>query len=113
MPPGERQLRLVPACPPGDARGDLALTAVIFAIALLPLASALAGVGEWGGGSLGLGTLGVLFAGRELCVRLASLRRARPPSGRGAGPRGARGPAGPARRGRGLLRATPGARPGA
>lgn len=49
----------------GEA-GDLGLMATIFAVALLPLACAAAGVGRWGGGTLGLGAVGSLFAGREL-----------------------------------------------
>ena len=57
----------------GDA-GDLGLTATIFAVALLPLACAAAGIGEWGSGSLGLGTAGCLFAGRELWSRLVASR---------------------------------------
>jgi hypothetical protein len=50
----------------GDDVGDLGLTVVIFVTALVPLVCELAGIGHWGDGSLGLGTVGVLFAGREL-----------------------------------------------
>jgi hypothetical protein len=59
---------------PGPAQGeaarrelpDLGVTAMLFLVAALPLASALAGVGKWDEASLGLGTLGVLLAGREI-----------------------------------------------
>jgi hypothetical protein len=79
----ERHLRLVPPTPPGgEARSseieDVGLTAMIFLVAALPLASAIAGVGRWGDGSLGLGTVGVLLAGRELCAWLVARCRRRP-----------------------------------
>jgi hypothetical protein len=50
---------------------------MILAVAGLPLASELAGVGEWSGASLGLGTLGVVFASRELCRALLEGSRGR------------------------------------
>lgn len=66
----ERHLHAVPPCALEEAvtgeLGDLGLTATIFAVALLPIVCDLAGLGRWGGGSLGLGTLGALLAGREL-----------------------------------------------
>lgn len=71
MPLDSAHLHVVLPCPgqqePRESElGDLGLTATIFAIALLPIACDIAGIGRWGGGSLGLGTLGVLLAGREL-----------------------------------------------
>jgi hypothetical protein len=57
---------------------DLGLTLAIFLVAAIPLASTFAGLGVWDERSLGLGTLGVLFAGRELLAPLvARLRRER------------------------------------
>jgi hypothetical protein len=44
---------------------------MIFLVAALPLASTIAGVGRWDDGSLGLGTVGVLWSGRELWRALA------------------------------------------
>jgi hypothetical protein len=55
--------------------GDVGLTVMIFLVAALPLVSAMAGIGRWDHVSLGLGTLGVLFAGRELCTWLLATRR--------------------------------------
>ncbi len=55
----------------------MALVAAIFAVAAVPLACDAAGLGHWGGVSLGLGTLGALFAGRELARSAASAWRAR------------------------------------
>ena len=80
MPSFEIPLRLVPPCPredepPAGDLGDVGLLVMIFVVAALPLASALAGIGRWDGGSLGLGTLGVLVTGRELCVWLLARRR--------------------------------------
>lgn len=73
-------LRLVPAPPvegeDAAAPGDVGLTAVALVIAALPLALAVAGVGRWDDGSVGLGTVGVIFAGRALLAGL--LPRARP-----------------------------------
>jgi hypothetical protein len=76
----ERHLHVVPPCPrerepPQSALDDLGVTAMIFAVALLPIASQIAGIGRWGDGSLGLGTLGVVLAGRELWTWLAASRR--------------------------------------
>jgi hypothetical protein len=85
MPVIERRLHAIlpgpheEGAPPGEL-GDLLLMVTIFAVAILPIASELAGVGRWGSGSLGLGTLGVLFTGRALCACLVARLR----SGRGA-----------------------------
>lgn len=84
MPLAERHLHVVPPsprpAPPDHEPGDLGLTALIFVVALLPIACDLAGIGRWSGASLGLGTLGVLLAGRELWGGLvASGRRGRLP----------------------------------
>jgi hypothetical protein len=57
---------------------DVGLTLFLFLVAAFPLASAIAGVGRWSQASLGLGTLGVLLAGRELGARaLARWRKRR------------------------------------
>lgn len=77
MPGVESHLHVVPPCPreddaPAGDVGDAALVLMIFVVAALPLASALAGLGRWDGGSLGLGTLGVLVTGRELGVWLVA-----------------------------------------
>jgi hypothetical protein len=85
MFPAERHLHLVRAAPAegeGAARerDDVGVTLVLFLVAALPPASALAGVGRWSEASLGLGTLGVLLAGRELGAQLlARCRRGRRP----------------------------------
>lgn len=80
----ERHLHVVPPAPPESEAPseapsreleDVGLTMGVFLVAALPLASAIAGVGRWGKGSLGLGTLGVLLAGRELCAWLVARRR--------------------------------------
>ena len=74
--------RLVPTAgsPSGrrrPAQHDLGLTLFIFLVAALPLASELAGVGEWDPRSLGVGAVGVLLAGRELVApAVARIRRA-------------------------------------
>jgi hypothetical protein len=62
--------------PVGDL-GDFSLTLFILVISMLPLICLRAGVGSWGGGSLGLGTAGALLAGRELCLHLAARLRSR------------------------------------
>jgi hypothetical protein len=73
-------LRLVPTAgsPSGRCRPalhDLGLTLFIFLVAAFPLASAIAGAGEWDQRSLGVGAVGVLLAGRELVVPiLAGIR---------------------------------------
>jgi hypothetical protein len=82
MPLVDRHLHVVPPFlyqeePPESELGDVGLTAMIFAIALLPIACDLAGIGRWGDGSLGLGTLGVLLAGRELWAWLVAVVRSR------------------------------------
>jgi hypothetical protein len=53
-------------------REDVGLVAMIFLVSAVPLASVLVGIGRWDHVSLGLGTLGVLFAGRELCTWLVA-----------------------------------------
>lgn len=92
----ERHLRVVPPAPagseaPSSEGADVGLTTAIFLIAALPLASAIAGVGRWDDASLGLGTLGVLLTGRELCAWLVARHRARRSgsgsSSPGSGPR--------------------------
>jgi hypothetical protein len=60
---------------PRASSGDVGLTVMIFLVAAVPLVSELAGIGRWDHLSLGLGTLGVLFAGRELCTWLLAIRR--------------------------------------
>jgi hypothetical protein len=52
-----------------SALDDVGLTLFLFLVAALPLASVIAGIGRWGQASLGLGTLGVLLAGRELAAQ--------------------------------------------
>jgi hypothetical protein len=77
MSNAERHLRLVPpasaerGASPGELE-DVGVTLMIFLVAALPLASSIAGLGRWSDGSLGLGTLGVLLAGRELCAWLVA-----------------------------------------
>lgn len=99
----ETHLHVVAPCALDEAAaselGDLGLTATIFAVGLLPIACDLAGVGRWGASSLGLGTMGVLLAGRELGGwarrALSGSGRAGPPArrprgwGTGQGERGA------------------------
>jgi hypothetical protein len=61
-------------------RKDVGLTLFLFLVAAFPLASEMAGIGRWGQASLGLGTLGVLLAGRELgALALARWRNRRRP----------------------------------
>lgn len=67
----ERHLHVVRTSPAereavSSALGDVGLTITIFVVSALPLVSGIAGVGQWDDRSLGLGTLGVLLAGREL-----------------------------------------------
>jgi hypothetical protein len=75
-------LRLVPTAGSPSGRGrpalhDLGLTLFIFLVAAFPLASAIAGMGEWDQRSLGVGAVGALLAGRELVAPvLARIRRA-------------------------------------
>jgi hypothetical protein len=81
MSPVERHLHLVRTSPaegegPAKDRDDVGITLMLFLLSALPPASALAGVGRWSQASLGLGTLGVLLAGRELgALLLARCRR--------------------------------------
>jgi hypothetical protein len=77
MPPAETRLHLVPRAPgAGEERSgsheDVGLTSFLLLVASVPLASAAAGIGRWDATTLGLGTLGVLFAGRELGALVAS-----------------------------------------
>jgi hypothetical protein len=78
-----RHLRLVPpgrddlAPPPAGTAEDLVLDAAIFLVGAVPLVATLAGVGRWGDGSRGIGTIGVLLAGRELWRWAAARVRAR------------------------------------
>ena len=88
----ERPLRVVTPGKPEEGAAssgleDLGVTVMIFLVAALPLVSAIAGFGHWSEGSLGLGTVGVLLAGRELCARaFARCSRPRcPPSSIAAG----------------------------
>lgn len=79
MPPASSHLRVARPSPawaePTESDlGDLGVTAMIFAVGLLPVACELAGIGRWGGGSLGLGTAAALLAGRELWARLVAGR---------------------------------------
>ena len=106
MPVLERHLHAVPATAHEHATselGEVGLVATIFAVALLPMVCDLAGIGRWDGASLGLGTLGVLLAGRALGAwlmarargwaprrsRQRSERRQGAASSAGQGPRGA------------------------
>jgi hypothetical protein len=82
MSPAERHLHVVRTSPTaGDEAPseleDVGLTLAIFLVAAFPLASAMAGIGQWDPGSLGLGTLGVLLAGRELGASLIARCRSR------------------------------------
>lgn len=77
-------LRSVPAetPPPEEGRSpggheDLGVVALVLVISLVPLASALAGIGRWDGGTLGLATLGMLFAVSVLVTRGLASRRPR------------------------------------
>lgn len=72
-------LRPIPPSGAAERRSDhedLGLTAGILATSALPLALAGAGLARWEETSVGLGTLGVLFAGRELLRALAARARA-------------------------------------
>ncbi len=78
MPVLERHLHAVPATAHEHATselGEVGLVATIFAVALLPMVCDLAGIGRWDGASLGLGTLGVLLAGRALGAWLMARAR--------------------------------------
>jgi hypothetical protein len=55
---------------------DLAFTAAIFAISILPLAAEVTHAGHWGNTAMGFGTLGALFAGRALWTRAVQAFRA-------------------------------------
>jgi hypothetical protein len=82
MSPAERHLHVVRISrtapeETSSARDDLALTAFLFVVAALPLVSVIAGIGRFGQASLGLGTLGVLFAGRELAALALARWRSR------------------------------------
>jgi hypothetical protein len=79
MSGAQRSLHVVPPRASGDEdvprdRDDVGLTLMIFLVAAVPLASVAAGIGRWDAASLGLGTLGVLLAGRELYARLVARR---------------------------------------
>jgi len=56
---------------------DLVVTGTLFAVSFLPIASALAHVGRWSGGTLGLGAAGSFFAGRALWACAGAAIRAR------------------------------------
>jgi hypothetical protein len=80
MSPVERHLHVVrtAANEASSALDDVGLTLFLFVVAAFPLASVVAGIGRWGQASLGLGTLGVLLAGRELgALALARWRNRR------------------------------------
>ncbi len=64
--------------PPADmaSGGDLALLAFLVLVNLVPIAGSLAG-GRWTQGTVGLATVGVLLAGRELARELRARVRAR------------------------------------
>jgi hypothetical protein len=72
----ERRLRVVgtpmPAGPALSFFEEVGVTLMIFLVAAVPIASALSGHGRWGDGTLGLATLGVLLAGRDLGARLVT-----------------------------------------
>ena len=73
----ERHLHVVPRSPherdaPPAAIGDVGVTLMLFVVSALPLMGEAARFGRWSGTSLGLGTLGVLLAGRELWARLVA-----------------------------------------
>jgi hypothetical protein len=76
---------LRPVATPGSRAGrrrpashDVGLTLFIFLVAAFPLASAIAGVGAWDPRSLGVGTAGVVLAGRELAAHLVARLRSAP-----------------------------------
>jgi hypothetical protein len=80
MSPDERHVHVVRAAAEeaSSELGDVGLTFFLFVVAAFPLASVIAGIGRWGQASLGLGTLGVLLAGRELgALALARWRNGR------------------------------------
>ena len=68
---------LAPPARPVDVggAGDLGLASAIFAVSFLPIAGVLAGFGHWGGGTLGLGAAGAVFAGREIWAWVAARTR--------------------------------------
>jgi hypothetical protein len=77
VPTRETQLHAVPAPDPIDdprlgSLEDLGLMAMLFAIAIIPLASSLAGLGRWSDVEVGLGGVGALFTGRELVACLVA-----------------------------------------
>lgn len=55
---------------------DIGLTALILVVAALPIALAAAGLGRWEDTSVGFGTVGVVFSGRELLGELLLQARA-------------------------------------
>lgn len=80
-------LRVVAA--PAPARGichategdgsleDLAVVATLFTLSSLPIAGAVAHLGSWTQGELGLAAAGALFSGRELWASASAALRAR------------------------------------
>ncbi|GAO03806.1 hypothetical protein PSR1_02692 [Anaeromyxobacter sp. PSR-1] len=74
--PGPARTASRPAAGDGSLE-DVAVVATLFAIALLPIAGALAHLGTWTQGELGLSAAGTLFSGRELWASAFAARRAR------------------------------------
>jgi hypothetical protein len=61
---------------PGDL-GEVGLVLTILLIGLVPLVGVVAGVGSWDELSVGLGTLGVVFAGWQLWEQVVARREPR------------------------------------
>lgn len=67
-----------PAEPDEPSHGeDVGLTTAILVVAASPVVLAAAGIGPWQDASVGLGTVGVIFAGRELLGSLLARARSR------------------------------------
>jgi uncharacterized membrane protein (DUF4010 family) len=78
-------LEIVRDPPAVDAAGasasgrDLGLVALLFGLAVVPVAGELAGIGRWSSGIVGFAAGAALLTGRELWAQLRAGVRARPP----------------------------------